>query len=138
MRDHFLSSARSGLCSLALERTGETFVSDVEIARDSASRRRGLLGRDSISTDQAIVIAPCQGVHTFGMRFAIDIIALDRHGRVVKLRSRVSPRRVIFSWSAFAIVELAAGALDCVNLRQGDRLVCQPKEIPASDSSQPT
>ena len=129
MRDHFLSAAPKGLCSLAIKRTGVTFVSDVEIARDSASRRRGLLGRDSIGSDQALVIAPCQGVHTFGMRFAIDIVAADRNGCVIKLRSHVSPRRVVLAWSAFAIVELAAGALDCSDLRKGDFLVCQPKRV---------
>jgi hypothetical protein len=95
MRDHFLSSAKNGWCSLAIERTGATFVSDVEIARDSASRRRGLLGRESMGPGQAFVIAPSQGVHTFGMRFAIDIIAVARDGRVIKVRSRVSPRRVV-------------------------------------------
>jgi uncharacterized membrane protein (UPF0127 family) len=126
MREHFLSSAPSR-CSLVIERTGATFASDVEIARDSTSRRRGLLGRDSIATDQGLVIAPCQGVHTFGMRFAIDVVATDRLGRVIKMRSRVSPRRVVLAWSAFAIVELAAGALDCNDLRKGDFLVCQPK-----------
>jgi uncharacterized protein len=129
MRDHFLSSAPSGRCSLAIKRTGATFVPDVEIARDSASRRRGLLGRDSIGPDQAFVIAPSQGVHTFGMRFAIDIIAAGRDGRVIKVRSRVSPRRLVLVWSAFAIVELAAGALDCSDLRKGDYLVCQPKRV---------
>jgi len=129
MRDHFLSSALNGRCSLANQRTGATFVADVEIARDSATRRRGLLGRDSIGTDQALVIAPSQGVHTFGMRFAIDIIAADRNGRVVKLRSRVLPRRVVLAWSAFAIVELAAGALECSDLQKGDYLVCQPKRV---------
>ena len=129
MRDHFLSSAKNGWCSLAIERTGETFVSDVEIARDSASRRRGLLGRESMGPGQAFVIAPSQGVHTFGMRFAIDIIAVARDGRVIKVRSRVSPRRVVLVWSAFAIVELAAAALDCSDLRKGDYLVCQPKRV---------
>jgi uncharacterized membrane protein (UPF0127 family) len=127
--DHFLSSAPGGWCSLAIKRTGAMLVPDVEIARDSASRRRGLLGRDSIGADQALVIAPCQGVHTFGMRFAIDIIAADRHGRVIKLRSRVSPRRVVLAWSAFAIVELAAGALDCSGLLKGDYLICQQKRV---------
>src|SRR5262245_40488674 len=124
MSQHFLSSAPGGRCRLVIERTGGTLASDVEIARDSASRRRGLLGRDSISTDQAFVIAPCQGIHTFGMRFPIDIVAADKHGRVIKLRSRVLPRRLVVAWSAFAIIELAAGALQCTDLREGDRLVC--------------
>lgn len=124
MTQHFLSPAPDGPCRLVIERTGGTLASNVEIARDSASRRRGLLGRDSISTDQALVIAPCQGIHTFGMRFSIDVVATDRNGRVIKLRSRVSPRRVVLAWSAFAIVELAAGALQCTDLREGDRLVC--------------
>jgi uncharacterized membrane protein (UPF0127 family) len=126
MRDHFLLSARNGPCRLAIDRTGATFVSDIEIARDSATRRRGLLGRLFLEADRAFVIAPCQGVHTFGMRFAIDIVAADRNGRVIKLRSRVRPGRVVLAWSAFAIIELAAGVLDCSDLRKGDRLVCQP------------
>lgn len=129
MRDHFLSSVPDGRCRLVIERTGVTLVSDVEIARDSATRRRGLLGRDSIGTDQALVIAPCQGVHTFGMRFAIDIIAVGRDGRVIKVRSRVTSRRVVIAWSAFAIVELAAGALECTDLCKGDRLICKKKSV---------
>jgi uncharacterized membrane protein (UPF0127 family) len=126
MRDHFLSSAPNAQCSLTIDRTGATLVSDIEIARDSASRRRGLLGRLSLEADRAFVIAPCQGVHTFGMRFAIDIVAADRSGRVIKLCSRVPPRRVVLALSAFAIIELAAGVLDCSDLRKGDALVCQP------------
>ena len=124
MSQHFLASALSGQCRLVIERTGATLASEVEIARDSATRRRGLLGRDSIAADHALVIAPCQGIHTFGMRFSIDIVVTDRRGRVIKLRSRVSPRRLVLAWSAFAIVELAAGALQCMDLREGDHLVC--------------
>jgi uncharacterized membrane protein (UPF0127 family) len=125
MRDHFLSPARNGPCRLAIDRTGATFVSNIEIARDSVSRRRGLLGRSSLETNHAFVIAPCQGVHTFGMRFAIDIVAVDRQGRVIKLCSRVPPRRIVLALSAFAIIELAAGVLDCSDLRRGDCIVCQ-------------
>jgi uncharacterized membrane protein (UPF0127 family) len=128
MPKHFLSSL-DGTCTLTIERSGQMVASNVEIARDSAARRRGLLGRDSIDRDQALIIAPSQGIHTFGMRFAIDVIAADRDGRVVKTRSRVAPRRVVLAWSAFAFIELHLGALDLIELREGDRLVCAKKYI---------
>ena len=56
------------------------------------------------------MIAPTQGVHTFGMRFALDIVGVNRAGEVVSLRAGVPRRRLVFSWRAFAIVEMEARA----------------------------
>lgn len=123
MPSHFLSPVAAGRCRLVIERTGQVLASDAEIARDSASRKRGLLGRDSLDRGAAFVIAPCQGVHTFGMRFAIDIVAVDREGRVVKSLPCVPRRRIALAWSAFAFIELPANTLDRVDLFKGDRIV---------------
>ena len=86
-------------------------VDVLETAFDSASRRRGLLGRDGLPVDRGLVIAPCQTVHTFAMRFPIDIVAVSRDGRVLKITASVPPRRIAISWSAFAIIELAAASV---------------------------
>jgi hypothetical protein len=110
---------------LTIERTGLPLAHRLEIAGDSKSRKRGLLGRDHLPVDHAIVLAPSQGVHTFGMRFPIDIVAVDRQGRVVKIRSNVVPNRIVLAWSAFAILELAAGSVDRAQVVVGDRLFSQ-------------
>ena len=99
------------------------------MAGNSASRRKGLLGRDSLDPGCAVVIAPCQGVHTFGMRFAIDIVAVARDGVVVKIRSDVPRRRIVLALRAFAIMEFPPGSAAAADLRVGDRLVLSPKPL---------
>ena len=75
-------------------RTGLALATILESAFDSTSRRRGLLGRERLPEGTALVIAPCAAVHTFFMRFTIDIVFARRDGLVVKTRSRVPPRRL--------------------------------------------
>ena len=61
------------------------------------------------------------------MRFAIDIVGVDREGMVVKIRANVPRRRIVLSLKAFAIVELPAGSVARTNLKLGDHLiVCPP------------
>lgn len=121
---HFLDAALGARqpSGLQIERTGAWLVSSLILASDSATRRRGLLGRSSIAAGEGLVIAPSQGVHTFGMRFAIDIVGVARDGSVVKVRNGVPPRRIVLALSAFAIVELPAGTAASLGLRVGDRL----------------
>lgn len=121
---HLLSTHRreSPLTTLTVERTGEPLATTLEIAMDSQSRKKGLLGRDSLDRGHAFVIAPCQGVHTFGMRFPIDVVAVTRDGRVVKTRANVRPNRIVMAWSAFAIIELRANSLRASDLIVGDQL----------------
>jgi len=64
---------------------------EVEVARTRVARRRGLIGRDRI--DGILVLAPCRQVHTFGMRFPIDVAFVGRGGRVLRVVT-MPPRRV--------------------------------------------
>ena len=123
-RPHFLASALkgTGAWGLRIERSRNWLATRAEIAGSSSTRRRGLLGLEGLPAGHALVIAPTQGVHTFGMRFAIDIVGVSRNGEVVSIRRAVPRRRVVFSWRAFAIVELAAGATDQSALQVGDQL----------------
>jgi uncharacterized protein len=132
---HFLSAAigSSERYAITIARTGASLAERTEIAGDSESRRRGLLGRDSLDRGSAFVIAPCQGVHTFGMRFPIDIVAVARDGKVVKMRSAVPRRRILIAWSAFAVIELRAGAVLEAGLRAGDHLILAPHNPSLSD-----
>jgi uncharacterized protein len=105
------------------ERSGRPLATHLEGAFDSGSRRRGLLGRDGLAEGAALIIAPCQAVHTFRMRFPIDIVFADRQGLVVGVRSHVGARRLAGAWRAFATIELPAGASQHADVRVGDRLV---------------
>lgn len=94
----------------------------IETAFSSADRKRGLLGRDGLPPGQALVIAPTNLVHTFAMRFPIDILFAARDGRVLKVSEAVPPRRIAGALRAFAVVELAAGELARSGTRAGDLL----------------
>ena len=107
---------------LLIERTQTWLAERLEPAFDSKSRKNGLLGRHELPDGHAIVIAPSQAVHTIGMHFPIDIVAVSRDGHVVKVRESVGAWRIMVAWSAFAIVELRPGACARSGLRVGDRL----------------
>lgn len=121
---HFLAPglADGAACRITIDRNNTVLAEHLEIAATSRARRRGLLGRDQLPSGHGLAIAPCQAVHTWSMRFAIDVIALDRQGRVLKFWSGVTARRVRVCWSAFAIIELPAGAIVAAGLARGDRL----------------
>jgi uncharacterized membrane protein (UPF0127 family) len=101
-------------------RNGSGLATRVVAAFDSATRRQGLLGRRGLLEGEALVLAPCSAVHTAFMRFPIDLVFLDRAGRVLKVADDVSPWRIRFAWRAFAVVELASGAALASGTVRGD------------------
>jgi len=130
-RPHFLApllQRAAGDLALYVEGRSEPVARTLESAFDSATRNRGLLGRDALAPDVAFVIAPTSAVHTFGMRFPIDLVFAARDGRVMKIRAAVPARRIAVALGAFAVIEMAAGAADRAALRPGDRLVVRPPD----------
>ena len=93
-----------------------------ELADSSASRRKGLLGRKLLGRGEGLWILPCESVHTFGMRFPIDLVYMDRKHRVRKVRSDVPPWRVSACFSADSVLELAAGTIRETLTEPGDTL----------------
>ena len=108
------------------ERTSEVLAREVEIADTRASRRRGLLGRDSLDASCALLLSPCFAVHTAFMRFAIDVVFVDREGRAVRIVNGLSPWRMAVALRARAVIECAAGELRARDVRVGDRLYLAP------------
>lgn len=117
-----LSAGAREALALRNARTGAVLATTLEAALDSRSRRRGLLGRESLEPGHALLIAPCAAIHTFAMRFAIDVVFLRRDGRVRRVCRGVRPGRIAVAPGAYAVVELAAGALDDVDAAAGDPL----------------
>ena len=101
-------------------RTGRLIAQTVIPAFESDARRKGLLGRDSFEKGTAMVIAPSNAVHTFFMRFPIDLLFVRRNGVVVKVRRNVPPWRAVASLWAYAVIELPAGTLAIDDARVGD------------------
>lgn len=94
----------------------------LKVATTSAQRNRGLLGRDRLDSGTGLWIIPTQAVHTFFMRFAIDLVYLDRKMRVRKLVEHLGPWRVSVCWSAHSVMELPAGVIRATGTRRGDLL----------------
>ena len=98
----------------------------IEVANSSRSRSKGLLGRDGLAAGEGLWIIPCESVHTFGMRFSIDLVYLDRQLRVRKARRQVRPWRLSACFTAHSVIELAAGTLDGKNVQRGDLISFSP------------
>lgn len=81
-------------------------------ARTRRSRRRGLARLDSLPRDVALHIPQTPSVHTFGMRFALDLIWLRKDGTVKRIDRNVGRRRTTFCPGARSVVETVAGMAD--------------------------
>jgi uncharacterized membrane protein (UPF0127 family) len=103
-------------------RTGVEIARSVAGAFDSATRRRGLLGRDGMPSGEALIIAPTNAIHTFAMRFDIDVAFVRRNGEIVKLRAAMPPSRISIAIRAFAVVEAPAGTFAAASTGAGDTL----------------
>lgn len=104
-------------------RSGKVVASRLLTAFDSESRRKGLLAQGSLPPSTAMIIAPTNAIHTFFMKFPIDIAFVSKSGRILKIRSSVPAWRMTASLRAFAVLEMAAGSLDTSDTKVGDELI---------------
>ena len=81
---------------------------EVRVATGFRARLLGLAGLDRDEAGAGLLIPRCAGVHTFGMRFELDLVFLDRHGRCLAVQRRVPPRRLARHRGAAAVLELPA------------------------------
>ncbi|MCB0978515.1 MAG: DUF192 domain-containing protein [Acidimicrobiales bacterium] len=102
-----------------LLRGGEVLAS-LTVASSRADRRRGLLGRDSF--DGALLIERARSIHTFGMRFPIDVAFCDEQFRVVDVRTIRPGRLTLPVRDARCAIEAEAGSFATWELRVGDEL----------------
>ena len=103
------------------------------------TRLRGLLARPPLAKDgsQALLIRPCASVHTFGMRYPLDLVYLDGNGVIVGLREQLLPWRMSACLQAAATVEFHAGALAHLRPRLGERWQWQSGHHAVSEGAQP-
>jgi uncharacterized membrane protein (UPF0127 family) len=101
---------------------GTVLAEAADVADTSAKRRTGLLKHTKLEPGTGLWIAPCEAVHSFGMKFAIDVVYLDRKKRVRKIRKEMVPRRLSACLTAHSVLELPVGVIEASGTEPGDQL----------------
>jgi uncharacterized membrane protein (UPF0127 family) len=110
-------------------RSGRVLAQRLEVPRTSFGRGLGLMFRRELPAGHGMWISPCNGIHMFFMRFAIDAVFLDRRLRVVRVRPGLGPWRVVpLVWGAHSVLELPAGTVAALDLGRGEPLEIVPAE----------
>jgi uncharacterized membrane protein (UPF0127 family) len=99
---------------------------EINTAESSAQRRTGLLRHKKLDDGSGLWIIPCEAVHTFFMKFAIDLVYLDRKRRVRGTVRALAPWRMSFCLPAHSVLELPPGTIDRTLTQKGDELELVP------------
>ncbi len=96
-------------------------VECAHVAHGRWERMVGLLGRTSLADGEGLLLRGTHSVHTFGMRFAIDVLYLDPANRVLRSVSALPPNRIApWHWGVHSVLELRAGTLARSQTQIGD------------------
>jgi uncharacterized protein len=117
-------AAAPTLCRV-LTAGGSVVCERCEVPESSFGRARGLLGRDGLEAGEGMLIDRAGSVHMFFMRFAIDVVFLDRDRKVVGVRHGLRPWQVAAARRAVAALELPAGTAAEAGIEEGDVLALQ-------------
>jgi len=97
------------------------------IADTPLKRAIGLLGRKEFKGGQALLIKPCQQIHTFFMHFSIDVLFLDKENRIIEIIKNFKPWRISkIYFKARSCLELPTGLIDSTSSQRGDFLQILP------------
>ncbi len=111
--------------------TGQLLAENVVLANTFFTRLRGLIARRRLAPAEALWLRPCNGVHTWWMHYAIDVIFLDRELRIVKLVENMRPFRLTAPHrEARSVLEMTAHSISHANLKVGDQLEIVRAERP--------
>jgi uncharacterized membrane protein (UPF0127 family) len=106
-----------------LYKTKEIILEKLIVAKDLKDRTIGLLKYDQISNDQGLWILNCKSIHTFFMKFAIDVVFIDKQMKIVSVAENVNPFRVLYPrWSADSVIETNVGFIKKWKLEIGEVL----------------
>jgi len=108
-----------------INKTKNTILAEsVLVAQTITSRMKGLLGRKDFPPGEALLIKPCNSIHTFFMRFPIDVLFVDKNNKVIKALSSIKPFRLSnIYFHARSAIEFPAGTLESSSTQEGDTLI---------------
>lgn len=108
----------------AINSTRQTeLASRLVVADNIFTRMKGLLGRNSLAEGEGLLIRPCKGIHTFGMKFPIDVVFLDSRNLVIAVHKELASNRLtpIYPKGA-SVLELPAGTIEATATKIGDEI----------------
>ena len=101
---------------------GTVLAELADVADTSSKRRTGLLKHTGLKPGEGLWIVPCESVHSFGMKFSIDVVYLDRKKKVRKIRKEMVPCRISACLTAHSVLELPVGVIEASRTEPGDQL----------------
>ena len=107
---------------LVLDRDAAVACENCAVADTPLRRLKGLLGKKELQPGEGLLLRPASAIHTFFMRFPIDVVFLDRELHVLGLATNLRPWRAAGRRGARAVLELPAGECERRDIRPGDRL----------------
>jgi uncharacterized membrane protein (UPF0127 family) len=102
---------------------GTILATRIKVAATSLERRQGLLKSERLQSGDGLWIAPCEAIHTIGMRWPIDVVFLDGGYRIRKIARELAPWRMAVCFTGSSVLELPVGILDDTDTQIGDFLV---------------
>ena len=112
------------LAPLHMEGKSEALLSTVKVARGFFQRLVGLLGRPGLAEDEGLMIPDCGAVHTFGMRFDIDVLFFDEDGTIMALYPKTPSGYVLTPrLRNVHTLETAAGFIERNEIKTGDKFI---------------
>ena len=116
--------------------TKKTVLSDrCHFANTVLKRMVGLLNRRHLAEGEGLLLDRCYGVHTFGMRFPIDVLFLDKDLHVIRAVKALPPYRTCIVRKAVYVLELPVGALDLTRTEEGDQIQIRTAHAEATTSA---
>jgi uncharacterized membrane protein (UPF0127 family) len=108
---------------------GTSLGEAIEVAATAVQRVKGLLGRECLEDGQGLLFQHCSSLHTFFMQFPIDILFIDKSGKVLKAASGVRPFKLVAApFKAHYALELPAGAITRAATKVGDHIAFLEEE----------
>jgi len=104
-------------------KSGKELSNNVIVSDDLFKRMRGLLGKRELPAGEALWIKPCMSIHTFFMKFPIDVVFLDKRNSVIATMKNMQPNRMTRLYpKAASVLELPAGTIDETSTEVGDKI----------------
>lgn len=107
-----------------INKTKDTIVAEeVTVADTLLKRMKGLMGKREFREGQALILKPCNSIHTFFMRFSIDVLFVDKHNKIIDTIISLRPFRITrINFNASFIVELPPKTIQSALISEGDTL----------------
>lgn len=104
---------------------GRSLADRADIADTASKRNTGLLKHTGLEPGEGLWIVPCEGVHTFRMKFPIDVVFLNKKRMILKTRPNMVRSRIALCLRAHSVLELPAGTLEATGTVAGDQLALE-------------